>query len=416
MIDLLGTRGGSFRSIAEYASTNPGGAPIWYLSQGLATGLLGFSTFSARLPACGASILSCIGLALVARRFGVKSPALCVAVFALFPLQLRYALEGRPYSEALCLSIWATLAFLQLIERPTLFRGICYCVLIALALYTQPFSIFVPVAHAVGTLPNGNSSGKTRLYTLGAILLAGAGFLPWFLYARRNWTDSLSPGTITVLPPRVLLMLLRECLGGGYLLSGIAILIILAGLLSNTVERSKKLLLLLMIVIPVGFSLLADSASGYFVAIRQVIFILPSMALLICLGVDYIARRAGGRIALVAAILLLAINLAYDVRWFSKPREDWQRAADAVNEAAHQGACAVLVPERTAQIFLFFHPSLVHNIYGDEADFSTCPQVVIAMSHYSKKWPDIASRLAGLGFKQSGVISAAEPTLTVFSR
>jgi uncharacterized membrane protein len=416
LIDLLGTRGGGFHSIIEYASTNPGGAPIWYLSQGLATGLLGFSTFSARLPACIAGILSCAGLALLARRFGVKSPALCVAVFALFPLQLRYALEGRPYSEALCLSIWATLVFLQLIERPTLLNGVCYCLLIALGLYTQPFSIFVAVAHAAWALPNTHLSAKARLFTLGAILLAGAGFFPWLLYASRNWTDSLAPGTMTVLHPRVLLMLFRECLGGGYLLSGIAILVILPGLRSGTMDRSKKILLLLMVVVPIGFSLLADSLSGYFVAIRQAIFILPSMALLVCIGVEHIARRAGGRIALLAAALLLTASLAYDVRWFNKPREDWQRAADRVNESVHEGSCAVLIPERTAQIFLFFHPSLIHRIYSEEADFSTCPRVAVVMSHYAKRWPNIASRLAGLGFIRSQVIYSSEPTVTVLSR
>ena len=181
-------------------------------------------------------------------------------------------------------------------------------------------------------------------------------------------------------------------------------------------DRSKKTLLLLMVVVPIGFSLLADSLSGYFVAIRQAIFILPSMALLVCIGVEHIARRAGGRIALLAAALLLTASLAYDVRWFNKPREDWQRAADRVNESVHEGSCAVLIPERTAQIFLFFHPSLIHRIYSEEADFSTCPRVAVVMSHYSKRWPNIANRLAGLGFIRSQVIYSSEPTVTVLSR
>jgi len=41
-IDLLGTQNASFGSIVEYASTNPGGAPVWYLTQALATTLLGY--------------------------------------------------------------------------------------------------------------------------------------------------------------------------------------------------------------------------------------------------------------------------------------------------------------------------------------------------------------------------------------
>jgi uncharacterized membrane protein len=416
LIDLLGTQNSTFRSIIEYASTNPGGAPIWYLTQGLATSALGFSAFSARLPACIASVLSCCGLALLARRFGVKSPALCVAVFALFPLQLRYALEGRPYSEALCLSIWATVAFLRLIERPTVVNGLWYCVPIVLGLYTQPFSGFVAAAHAMWALGNNRLPAKSRLLTLGAVLVAAAGFVPWLAYASRNWTGGLPQGTAGILHPRVLLMVLRECLGGGYLLSGVVILLVLPGLRSETMARSTKVLPLLMVLVPIGFALLADSLSGYFVAIRQVIFILPSVALLVCFGVDYIARRARARIAVVVIAVVLAASVAYDVRWFRRPREDWKRAADVLSDSVRGGACALLAPERTAQILLFFHPSLIHHIYSEGSDFSTCQRVAVVMSHYSPDWNAIVRRLTELGFLRSQVIFSGKPTVTMLSR
>ena len=96
LIDLLGTQTHNLHAVIKYAASNPGGAPIWYVTQALVTGAMGFSTFSARLPACIASICSCWGLAVLAQRIGARCPALYVAAFAMLPLQLRYALEGRP--------------------------------------------------------------------------------------------------------------------------------------------------------------------------------------------------------------------------------------------------------------------------------------------------------------------------------
>jgi len=417
LIDLLGTQNSTFRSVIDYASTNPGGAPIWYLTQALATKTLGFSVFSARLPACIASVFSCCGLALLARRLGARSPALSVAVFAAFPLQFRYALEGRPYSEALCLSIWATLAFLRLIERPTVLNGLLYCVSIVLGLHIQPFTVFVAAAHAIWALGNTRLPARSRLLTLGAFSLAGAVFAPWLAYASRNWADSMPPVTTNILRPGVLSMVLRECLGGGYLLSGIVILVVLLGVRSETLARPTKVLLWLMVLLPIGFALLADWLFGYFVAIRQVIFILPSMALLVCFGVEHIAMRAGGRIAVAAAAAVLTVSLTYDVRWFSRPREDWKRAADTLSQSVSGGACALLAPERTTQIFLFLDPSLIHHIYGAASDFSACSQVaVVAMSNYSQDKTDPAKRLADLGFRRSRVMFAGQPTVRLLSR
>ena len=417
LIDLLGTQNSTFRSIVEYASTNPGGAPIWYLTQALATKALGFSAFSARLPACIASVLSCWGLALLARRVGARSPALCVVVFATFPLQFRYALEGRPYSEALCLTIWATIAFLRLIEQQTILDGLWYCMLIILGLYTQPFSVFVAAAHAIWAVGNTHLPVKGRLLALGAFSLASAAFVPWLAYASRNWVGSPAPGTTNILRPRVLLMVLRECTGGGYVASALVILVLLAGIQSETLASSTKILLLLTVLLPIGFALLADSLSGYFVAIRQVIFILPSIALLVCFGVEYITRRMGGRIAVVAAAAVLTVSLTHDVLWFSRPREDWKSAADLLSQSVRGGACALLVPERTAQIFLFFHPNLIQHLYSEASDLSACSQVAVAvMPHDPQDSTNLAERLDYLGFRRIRVIFAGEPTVELLSR
>jgi len=414
-IDLLGTQNASFGSIVEYASTNPGGAPVWYLTQALATTLLGYSTFAARLPACLASILSCCGIALLARRLGARWPALCVAVFATFPLQFRYALEGRPYAEGLCLSIWATLAFLRLIENPVWRNAVWYWALILVGLYTQPFSVFIAVAHTMWALGNGRLPPKVRVLTVGALSLAGAGFVPWLVYARRNWKGNLPAGAAHIWHPGLLAMLLRECLGGGYLLTGLVMVAVLLGVRSQTLSTSMKKLMGLMALVPVVLALLADSWSGYFVAIRQMIFILPSLALVACAGLEHVAKTKSGRRAALAAAVV-TVSLTHDVRWFFKPREDWKKASDVTSQSARAGACAVLAPERTAQIFLFYHPGLIRDLYGEGADFSACSGVVVVMPDASPDWTNSIKRLTEAGFRRSRVVFAGPPTVRLLSR
>ena len=417
IIDLLGTQTHHVHEIVEYAASNPGGAPIWYLTQALTVGAMGFSAVSARLPACMASIASCVGMALLARRAGGRWPTLCLALFALFPLQLRYALEGRPYAEALCFSIWATIIFLRLVERPGVITGLLYCLLVVLGLYTQPYSIFVPAAQVIWALTNPSVPLRARLLALGAVSVACAAFIPWFVYARQNWPSDLAPGVRRTLQPRILLLVLRECLGGGYPLSVPAILAVIAGLRSHSLRRSAKAMLLLTILLPIGAALWVDYLFGYFVAIRQAIFILPAVALLAASGVEYIAAKRGVLLAAALALLILTTSLVYDMHWLIRPREDWKTATTVLQRSVDGGACALLAPERTVQIFLFFDPGLLPRLYSEASDFSQCSRIAVAvMPHDPLASSAIAKQLADQGFRRSQVIFAGDPAVRLFSR
>src|SRR5690242_16169053 len=104
--------------VLAYVPHVSGNVPIYYVFQFGSVHLLGFSAFSGRLPSAISSVAACAGVFFLARRLGLRWPLLATGIFALFPLQLRYALEARPYELALCLSIWASVAFLRVMERP----------------------------------------------------------------------------------------------------------------------------------------------------------------------------------------------------------------------------------------------------------------------------------------------------------
>ena len=118
IMDLMVVRSAGMRELLAGVAVNSGNAPLNYIIQFWTVHVLGYSAFAGRLPEAIFSLASCAGIYVLARRLRLRWPLLAVAVFALFPLQFRYALEARPYSLALALSIWSTVAFFRLLDQP----------------------------------------------------------------------------------------------------------------------------------------------------------------------------------------------------------------------------------------------------------------------------------------------------------
>src|SRR6185437_14096964 len=118
------------------------------------------------------------------------------------------------------------------------------------------------------------------------------------------------------------LMLFREVAGAGYWGSGILLILCILAFLNKALRTG---FLLSLIAIPIALALAADAASGYFVATRQILWVLPAIALLAAKGLG----RAN-RLAAPLTILLTAVCVWQSYRYFSAPHENWQIAADAL--------------------------------------------------------------------------------------
>ena len=262
---------------------NSGNAPLNYIVQFWTVHVLGYSPFTGRLPEAIFSLASCAGIYVLARRLGLRWPLLAVAVFALFPLQFRYALEARPYSLALCLSIWSTVAFFRLLDQPrSLERFALYTLSIVAGVYVLPFTLFVAVAHLAWLR-------REMLLPVGsAIAIAGLAFVPWYLYAVGNWrADPVVARAHETVTWRVVPMILHELTGAGYAGAALVIVGVIAGFALGFRDR---LFWLLYLLVPVVTALIADAAFGYFPAIRQIIFVLAPLALLFTVGVERSSR------------------------------------------------------------------------------------------------------------------------------
>src|SRR5665213_3598074 len=229
IIDLNGVRNVSDVSgVLAFVPGNAGGVPLGYLVDFWMIRAFGYSEFIVRLPSLLFTVLTCAGVYILARQTRFRMPLMAVILYAVSPLNLRYALEARPYAQAACWSVFSTVVFLSLIRQPTFGKAAGYAGLVAADLFTQPYSIFVPVAHLIWLLFTSSVKEKPRAIMLAgtAVALASLSFLPWYFKAHAAWQGAVSGGARFLVTGKDLLVMPHELMGTGYAgaaLAGIAI-------------------------------------------------------------------------------------------------------------------------------------------------------------------------------------------------
>jgi hypothetical protein len=280
---------------------------------------------------------------------------LAVAVFALWPLEFRYALEARPYALALCLGLWLTVALLA--ED----RAFLYIAITVVMAMVHPYSLFIPIAHL-----------RYRLRTpLIALAIAAAALLPWYLHFRDDWRIVSAEQELSMANGRAALVFVREISGSGYI--GFAIL---AAGIAWGLRRKFELrhLWIALALVPLIAAPLANVAFDYFFAIRQLIYALPALAILFTAGHRWF----------VAAFLIASIYS--DARWYTRPREDWAAASRAALTEVHKGGCVAFVAD-SKKLFVFFEPEIAQRECSTNGS-----RVVLAGSTYETETHQSAAR------------------------
>ena len=401
IMDLMVVRSAGMRELLAGVAVNSGNAPLNYIIQFWAVHALGYSAFVGRLPEAIFSLASCGGIYVLARRLRLRWPLLAVVVFALFPLQFRYALEARPYSLALALSIWSTVAFFRLLDRPhSLPRAALYMLSVAAGIYVLPFTLFVAITHFAWLR-------REMLLPVGlAIAIAGLAFVPWYLHAVVNWrADPVVARAHETVTWRVIPMILHELTGAGYIGAALVIAGVLAAFALGFANRWFWLLYLL---VPVVAALAADAVFGYFPAIRQIIFVLAPLALLFAVGVEALfARWPKAALALAAALLIAGV--IGNIDFFRRPREDWRAAAVILASEP----CVMYSPADSGPYYSFFIPELAQRDCA-----GTAPRVALAISPYALN-NDFAGRqrqLTDAGYVKRAEFNPATPRVEIYMR
>jgi hypothetical protein len=338
--------------IARLPGHHSGSAPLGYLVQQATLKITGYSVRNARLAEGIFGAAAVFTVALLAAELGLKWSWLSAALFAMFPIVLRYATEARMYSQALFFSVLATLIYVRLAKRPSWSTAAAYGLAIAAAAYTQPYAASVGLAHILWSLIH--RERKTALLGGAAFALALAAFVPWYLWAKASWVADIAHGGLRFsASAKTPLMLFRELAGVGYWGSGLILLMCAAGVAGLRGAPRTRTLLALLIAVPTISIVAADAWFDYFLAARQFIWVLPAVAMFAAASVEWRPR-----VGFALAVILALLCVRYGILFFTSPREDWHAAANAIEEQVRFGACVTVAPAESTALYEFFRPEL----------------------------------------------------------
>ncbi len=378
----------------------PGATPLGYLTQQASLRVTGYSARAARLPSAIFTAGAVYLVAAVACELGLASPWVASLIFALFPLTLRYGDESRIYSQALFFSVLATLFFVRFVSKSNPLTAFYYGLALTAAIYTQPYAIFIAPAHILWNLRDRRST----LMSLGALGGAVAAFLPWYIWSKHQWSAGIASGGVRfVISAKTPLMLFRELAGAGYWGSGLLLILCIVAVKKR--DRTVSFLTLL-IGVPIALALVADAVFGYFIATRQILWVLPAVAIFAALAIE-----RSPRVAIPAAAILAAICIVQSFRYFTAPKEDWQAAANILAKEVGQGACLVVVPPDQQYPYEFFRPDLAH---------SQCPapRTVVSATPYATadQRASAFSTLSAQGYSRQSETEAGKSDIALFTR
>jgi hypothetical protein len=408
IIDLGGVRAVSDVSgVLNFVPGNAGGVPSGYLADFTMIRWFGYSVFVVRLPSVLFSVLTCAGVYILARQTRLRMPLFAAIVYAVSPLTLRYALEARPYAQAACWSVFSTVVFLSLIRWPTFAKAGGYAGLAAAGLYTQPYSIFVPVAHLIWLVLTRSVKEKSRAIWLAgtSVALASLVFIPWFLKTNAAWQGTVASGVRFMVTGKDLLVIPHELMGTGFAGAALTAIAIVVALRGSSLNKEEELFWALYATIPLVLVPAADAYFGYFLAARQMIFVLVPISVLIAACAE--VRRWG----LLVPVALLGAMLYEDVHWIQRPGESWQAAAAQLKEAS----CTIFVPTGARTMYVFYEPQLR---VCDENSLTTAGTVALALSRdqYESVYAEARGKLDRAGFRKVTDLRTTDPRIELYGQ
>ncbi len=380
ILQLGATRHRSWAELLFWVRVNPGASPLPYFIQEAVIRILGFSTAAARLPAALCSILSGLVFLRICRRYQPGSAWLATALFLAVPLQFRYALEARGYSQGLLFSLLALLLFLRLCEAPSAKRAIAYDACLVLGLYSHPFTLFPALSLSLWGARR-LSGVRWRRFCLLPLAAAALTFLPWWIAQHRVLVEKGSMDSVFFSTQQVgPLTLLHDLAGSGYF-TAVPLLAFAAWAWVSGAARKTAPATGFGMAICCGGPIAADALFNYFFAPRQFLFAMPYLVLAAASGASALWKsKRQLPVALGMALFFTAAAVA-GLRLATRPKDDLYAAASVARSHLHPGACLEVVPRSHVRYFAFFYPELESRICVPD---TVPPRIVAVVSPYSE--------------------------------
>lgn len=252
-----------------------------------------------RLPSVIGLVAATLGIGLIGRRLSGTLTGTCAAMtYALLPVSSRYAQEGRSYALVSAVAVFASLALLRLLERPSWRRTAAYAGFVTALGLLHLYGLLLLTAHGLYVLL---SARKMWVRMVVAWVAAGLVLAPLVLVSvgqrERQLFWITSPGW-------------SELVEWGDLLGGthsLGILLMMAAVAGAWFLRRAPLPLI-WAILPVVASFAVSQLHPMFTA-RYVLFVVPALALLVGAGIVGIARALGnGRRPVTAAVVVVVFG------------------------------------------------------------------------------------------------------------
>jgi len=355
--------------LMRWVQVNAGASPLPYLAQHVFLRWFGHSAWVARLPAALCSILGGLVFAVICPRFLKHGRWITLLLFLALPVQFRYGLEGRVYSQGLLFSLLTLWLFLKLNERYSLELAVLYFLAVAAAMYSQPLTVFPVLAQ----MP---LAGRQVRIAAAAGLLS---YLPWYFaqhQAQARYQLIVPPTTFFSLRQLNPLTFLHDITGGGYVCT-VSLLLLVAWAIRPA--GYQRLLVNTVAAALIG-PILMDVVFNYFFAERQLLFAMPALILLAGRGVERLGAERRGVLAWAIVAVFLVAATVKNYRQATTSRDDLAATADAIAAHLRPEACVLAAPPEQIAFYSFFHPELEQRACGKDL---SSQEVVAVVSGYT---------------------------------
>jgi mannosyltransferase len=279
------------------------------------------------------------------RLYGSRVGSYAAALLAVNALLLQWAQQLRGYTLAVFLITLATLVLVQLVERPSAWRGLAYAVVAVAAVGSHFFCALVIVAHAISLVflrPR-----PTRvLVAAGTVVAVALAPFAWFVATAEGqplaWIDDASTEEVLRVFVRLAggaLPLVAYGVVGG---AGLIVTFRVVRPAPRSVEAWHHLLPAVWLVFPLASAIIFSILVEPIVVARFFLIVVPAIVLLVGLG---LASIANGPARAVAGTALVVLSLLGCLNWYrAEPREDWTAATTALLAEIRPGDVVVVSP------------------------------------------------------------------------
>lgn len=355
--------------------------PGYYLALHYWREIFGSSEFALRSMSALDGILLVVVTIVLARLAGGRRwpPALIAGLLvAVSPSLIYYSQEVRMYAAMALLAVFLTLLLIAWLRKG---GGLSweiwgYALVSSLGLYFHYFFAVVIVCHGLAVLliltiglasrEEYRASARPALLWISALVLSLLLFAPWLPAAARQLQGRA--GESARIGPFIndLTAFLLGSSGSGpmaYLMAAVALLTILAAILSRNAGSAALIVLVGLVLIPPIALYLAGAGQEKF--FKFVLISIPAIMIVIAFGVDALTERLSGRwgrtVGMIAALVLLApllfgagSTLNADYYDESQWRPDYRGMAAIVeSDVGHESAVVLDAPNQW-EVFTYY--------------------------------------------------------------